>query len=123
MKYKIKYEQANKRRTWHTNNPEQSRLNQMNATRSSQRYSHERKRLLLHNVKTYLPSNFTYEQLIDFIAANRYNNKRGKRKLNESFIRRLKRYGWLSYDCYTGLWINNTITDNESKEKEQTEEN
>ena len=108
MKYKDKFAGANARRKFHKNNPELSKQLQRNGTLGHQKKCLEKKNVILFHMKKQ-PYQMTIEQLIDFILTLRYNNPTGKRKLHDSMIRRLKRYGFISFDAGLGKWINLTL--------------
>jgi len=108
MKYKIKYAGANARRTYHKKNPDKSAQIQRIATIAAQKKSIERKNNLFFLIKK-LPYQLTTDELIEFILTLRYYNLKGKRKKHDSMIRRLKRYGFISFDAGLGKWINLTL--------------
>ena len=108
MKYKIKYAGANARRTYHKKNPEKSAQIQRIATLAHQKKCLDKKNNLLFVLKKQ-PYQLTPEELTEFILTLRYYNPKGKRKKHDSMIRRLRRYGFISYDTLLGKWINLTL--------------
>jgi len=108
MKYKIKYAGANARRTYHKKNPDKSAQIQRIATIAAQKKSIDKKNNLLFVLKKQ-PYHLTPEELIEFILTLRYYNPKGKRKKHDSMIRRLRRYGFISFDARLGKWINLTL--------------
>lgn len=108
MKYKIKYAGANARRTYHKKNPEKSKQIQRIATLAAQKKSIEKKNNLLFLLKKQ-PYQLTPDELTEYILTLRYYNFKGKRKKHDSMIRRLKRYGFISFDAGLGKWINLTL--------------
>jgi hypothetical protein len=108
MKYKHKFAGANARRKFHKNNPEKSAQLQRIGTLAHQKKCLDKKNNLLFLLKKQ-SYQLTPEELIEFILTLRYFNPKGKRKKHDSMIRRLRRYGFISFDAGLGKWINLTL--------------
>jgi len=108
MNYRDKFAGSNGRRKFHKDNPELSAKLQRNCTSAAQKKSIERKNNLFFLIKK-LPYQLTTDEIVEFILTLRYYNLKGKRKKHDSMIRRLKRYGFISFDAGLGKWINLTL--------------